>query len=1137
MKSCNILFLALLCSLTAYAQGPTTAPAAPTAAVGDVISIFSDAYPDVSVDTYRTDWSQGELVDTVIDGTAMKYYKNLDFAGIEATGANAINLEAAGMTHLHIDFWSANSTNFRVKLVDFGGDGFGGGNDTEFEIPLDVAQNQWISLDYALSDFMGMNQNDISQIIIASTPPGMSDVYLANFYFYNDGGTMAPTGPTTAAPAPTQLAEDVISLFSDAYTDVPVDTFLTVWSSAMLTDTVIDGSAMKRYSGLDFAGIEMTGANALDLEAAGMTHLHLDFWSSNSTTFRVKLVDFGGDGFEGANADTDAEVAMDLARGEWVSVEYRLTQFAGMNQSDISQFIISSLPVSTSDVYLDNIYFYAGEPLGAQMDLPVTFEEEGVDYGLVDFEGTASQLVADPEDATNTVVETTKNAGAATFAGTTLTSAEEGAPQGFATPIPFSVGATTMSVRVWSPSVGTPVMLKVEKDDDPTVSVETLTDTRVAGAWDTLVFDFSQHRPETAPINYDAIYNKATVFFDFGTEPAAAATYYWDDVVFGGTVVEPGPLTAAPTPTRDAADVISIFSDAYTSVPVDTFLAEFSVGTLTDTLIEGNPTLLYRDLAFAGIETLGDNALDLVAAGMTHLHLDFWSANSTTFRTKLVDFGGDGFGNGNDTEFEVPRNLAQGQWVSVEYPLPAFAGMNQTDISQLIISSAPAGGSNVYLDNIYFYKGEPLGTQMDLPVTFEEEGVDYGLMDFEGAVSLLVADPEDATNTVAQTTKTAGSATFAGTTLTSTEGGPAGFASRILLAEGASTMSVRVWSPTAGTPVMLKVENRDDPTVSVETLTNTTVAGAWDTLNFDFSMERTGTAAVNYGATYNKATIFFDFGTVPSADATYYWDDVMFGSGGNGGGDDEPMEAAPTPTRAAANVISMFSDAYTDVPVDTWRTDWSMATLTDIMIDGNPTKKYTGLDFVGIETLGPNAIDLTTAGMTHLHVDYWTPNMDTMRIKLVDFGMDGFGGDNDTENELVFMTATKTWVGLDIPLADFAGMNQTDINQFIISGLPVGAGTLYLDNVYFYKDVVDGTNTPEVGVLEAFPNPVGEVVNIVAPVRMDRLTLFNANGQVVGNWTPNTVQYALPMGALPKGNYVALVSTGQGLLTIKLLKQ
>jgi len=66
-----------------------------------------------------------------------------------------------------------------------------------------------------------------------------------------------------------------------------------------------------------------------------------------------------------------------------------------------------------------------------------------------------------------------------------------------------------------------------------------------------------------------------------------------------------------------------------------------------------------------------------------------------------------------------------------------------------------------------------------------------------------------------------------------------------------------------------------------------------------------------------------------------------------GGGGGEPTDAAPTPNVDMTNVISMFSDAYTDVNVDTWRTDWSSATLEDVDVAGNATKKYSELNFVG----------------------------------------------------------------------------------------------------------------------------------------------------------------------------------------------
>jgi hypothetical protein len=163
-----------------------------------------------------------------------------------------------------------------------------------------------------------------------------------------------------------------------------------------------------------------------------------------------------------------------------------------------------------------------------------------------------------------------------------------------------------------------------------------------------------------------------------------------------------------------------------------------------------------------------------------------------------------------------------------------------------------------------------------------------------------------------------------------------------------------------------------------------------------------------------------------------------------------PISAAPTPTLPQANVISLFSNVYTNVPVDTWRTSWSAATLADILIAGNATKKYSALNFVGIETV---ANQINVSNMTHFHVDYWTPNMTAFRIKLVDFGANGsFAGGDDVEHELSFVPTQSGWNSLDIPLSDFIGLiTRNHIAQLIFSGNPSGLGTVYIDNIYFHN--------------------------------------------------------------------------------------
>lgn len=188
------------------------------------------------------------------------------------------------------------------------------------------------------------------------------------------------------------------------------------------------------------------------------------------------------------------------------------------------------------------------------------------------------------------------------------------------------------------------------------------------------------------------------------------------------------------------------------------------------------------------------------------------------------------------------------------------------------VNGATAGSAKTYyFDNIMF--GMP-STQVDLPITFDDPMVDYDLVSFGSGTDSLQADPTDPNNMVLGFTKPTGAQTWAGTVL-----GDGGLANAIPFSATENYMSVRVWSPDAGTPVLLKVENSGDGSIAVETLVNTTMAGAWETLYFDFTQNQPNTPAIDYNQVYDKVVVFPDFGN-PGADKTFYVDDVMFGNAG-----------------------------------------------------------------------------------------------------------------------------------------------------------------------------------------------------------------------------------------------------------------
>ena len=167
-----------------------------------------------------------------------------------------------------------------------------------------------------------------------------------------------------------------------------------------------------------------------------------------------------------------------------------------------------------------------------QIDLPIDWEGTDTDYSVADFGGTESKLTTDPNDASNTVLQSDKGAGDALWAGTTLSTGK-----GFASDIPFDANNNLVSVDVYSPDANIPVRLKVELAGTPTVSVETEATTTTSGEWETLVFDFSKEVSGTAKIDYNNTYNLMSIFYNFGTDGNTAGdkTYYCDNIKFGSS--------------------------------------------------------------------------------------------------------------------------------------------------------------------------------------------------------------------------------------------------------------------------------------------------------------------------------------------------------------------------------------------------------------------------------------------------------------------------------------------------------------------------------------------------------------------------------------------------------------------------
>jgi|GEM_PF-1294658 len=720
------------------------------------------------------------------------------------------------------------------------------------------------------------------------------------------------------------------------------------------------------------------------------------------------------------------------------------------------------------------------DPTGGEIDFPITFDDDELDYELVDFGGNASEIVTDPTDAENSVVQTTKSEGAEEWAGTTV--ADE---TGFAAPIPFEPGSTTMSVRVWSPTADTPIRLKVENVNDGTVSVETEAMTTVAEEWETLVFDFSNEATGTAAINFDASYTKASIFFNFGTA-GEGLTYYWDDMELGGEGTGP---SAPPVPEGFVANE----SD-------DSGVVFLAVG----------PNNVGGDIVYRLFYALSSEGVD---DPRTASEYEFGNTPGDGDGINAFGFNLEGLDPGAEYTFWLYQYNSSAELFSDE---PATA--TQT-----------AGGDGDDTD-------PPPGGEIEFPITFDDDELDYELVDFGGNASEIVTDPTDSENNVVQTTKTDGAETWAGTTV----GDETGFAAPIPFEPGSTTMSVRVWSPTADIPVRLKVEDVNDPTVSVETEAMTTVAEEWETLVFDFSNQADGTEAINFDASYTKASIFFNFGSEGEG-LTYYWDDMELGENG----DVTPPEGVTVslPITFEEDDID-WENAFVDF-------DGGSATVIDNpdQSELNPSDRVAQMVKGAGQPWGGSYMNLTEPIVTDddpISMMVWAPRENTTVL---------FKIENSDDPSLFYeveqsIPASGEWTEMSFDLSGADSGVDYDRLVLIFDLGTEGDGsadfTWYFDNIDYETatNIVDDFNEipAELSLNQNYPNPFNPTTQITfaLPENSDvRLDVYNITGQRVAslvNQPMSAGSHSITFDAsgLSSGIYFYRLQNGTNILTRKM---
>jgi len=302
---------------------PITAAPTPTNDSSDVISVYSDAYTDIVGTDFNPNWGQSTVVDQTvkIQGNNTIKYSNLNYQGIALAGSN----DVSAMDYLHVDIWSKSSTALKLFAISSG--------PVEVSYTVAVPTTGWLSLDIPLSAFGAVNMADLIQFKF----DGNGEFWMDNLFFYK-----VPQA-STPAPDPTRAASDVISIYSDAYTDIAGTDFNPNWGQSTVVDQTvkIQGNNTIKYSNLNYQGIALAGSN----DVSAMEYLHVDIWSATSTALNLFMISTG---------PVEVSYTVAVPTTGWLSLDIPLSAFGAVNMADLIQFKFDG----NGKFWMDNLYLY-----------------------------------------------------------------------------------------------------------------------------------------------------------------------------------------------------------------------------------------------------------------------------------------------------------------------------------------------------------------------------------------------------------------------------------------------------------------------------------------------------------------------------------------------------------------------------------------------------------------------------------------------------------------------------------------------------------------------------------------------------------------------------------------------------------
>ncbi|HAG15532.1 MAG TPA: hypothetical protein DCG69_03275 [Bacteroidales bacterium] len=467
--------------------------------------------------------------------------------------------------------------------------------------------------------------------------------------------------------------------------------------------------------------------------------------------------------------------------------------------------------------------------------------------------------------------------------------------------------------------------------------------------------------------------------------------------------------------------------------------------------------------------------------------------------------------------FEIKvANTLTGEWEELIFDFSAQIGKTVTKI--VIFPDFPTArtaGSTNYFDNISFNAlTEPPVELPTLPIDFETGT--FSFIDFDGGAATVIANPQSS-----------GINTSAKVAQIIRNGGASWGGSKLILNSkidfsSAATISMKVYSTRAGVPVLFKLEG--DAGAQAELSVNTTVANAWETLEWDFTGQPSNT--------FNNLVFMFDFGVVGdgSANSTFLFDDIeQIDNTGGLSQIDLPVDFESTTVNYAmtdfgGNVSSLVED-----PTDASNTvakviktagaeTWAGTTIGTALGFANPLPLTSTVTKVSVRVYSPTAgIQVRLKAEDHNNVTLTVETEATTTIA------------NDWE-ELVFdfsnvATGTNPYN---------SATNFDKVSIFFSFGVVGSDKVYYFDNVKMYGDPLGFDKLNQID-FQVYPNPASDYLYISNSSDLKRVEIYTITGQKLRSleFISNKIQIA----ELPQGVYLLSAETNsEEIVTTKFFK-